>query len=339
MGINRLNTFLRQSIKVNWPRLVPLSQFKNKAVAVDIMITIYKFRYVALKIARDDGCLDVDMETMILSDSSDKQVGKIFATLILNFLSSFVKRKITPVIVFDGEPPQAKINCEKDRRNKNREKIKQAAIDRQQINLACCFTKTDLVSLTKDLCQSIGFPVLTAVDEGERLCAALCREGLVESVYTADSDVFAHGAPSQIHQRPGKVLFLEDGDLDVVEIYELDTILQHLGISMEQFQDTCILAGCDYNTHIKNIAFARAYKLILEHKNFSNLPTNIDTSCLNYQQCKELFSLKPAENLSLEPLTTLNMNKEINRFEQLDRWKDYDIASNIEFLWQCVDEL
>ena len=63
-----------------------------------------------------------------------------------------------------------------------------------------------------------------------------------------------------------------DANQDGKTIFNLDNILEELDINMDQFIDTCILAGCDYCGSIKDIGPMKGYKLIKDNIKIENIP-------------------------------------------------------------------
>ncbi|NIO45179.1 MAG: hypothetical protein GTN36_06555, partial [Candidatus Aenigmarchaeota archaeon] len=54
-----------------------------------------------------------------------------------------------------------------------------------------------------DILKNLGFPVLKATEEGEKLCSMLCIEGKVDAVYSRDTDVVAMGCPISFNEEAG----------------------------------------------------------------------------------------------------------------------------------------
>jgi flap endonuclease-1 len=99
----------------------------------------------------------------------------------------------------------------------------------------------------KRLLTLMGMPVVEAPCEAEAQCAALAKAGKVYAAASEDMDTMTFGAPRLVRrlwasESGGKVPILE---------FNLEKTLSGLDVTMDQFVDTCILAGCDYCPPIK----------------------------------------------------------------------------------------
>lgn len=91
--------------------------------------------------------------------------------------------------------------------------------------------------------ESMGMRYYKAPGEAEKLCCALCCNGVVDAVLSEDTDVLAYGAPvllSKIDYRKDEITFVH-----------FTKILDQLDWSYDRFRDLCILLGCDYNKRKK----------------------------------------------------------------------------------------
>lgn len=144
--------------------------------------------------------------------------------------------------------------------------------------------------LTKDLFTVLEIPFLTAPDEAERYASQLCVNGVIDAVLSEDTDVMVYGTP----------VFLSNINIyngTVCEIFS-DILLEEMDMTLSTFRDMCILLGCDYNSNIPSYGVKSVYKLIVEHKSIEKIleeiekkVPSVDSSCLKYQRCRELFSV------------------------------------------------
>ncbi|ELR16683.1 uncharacterized protein ACA1_089310 [Acanthamoeba castellanii str. Neff] len=125
----------------------------------------------------------------------------------------------------------------------------------------------------KKLLGLMGMPVVQAPagGEAEAQCAELCRAGKVFAVGSEDMDALTFGAPVLLRH----LTFSEARKLPIVEI-ELPKVLEGLGLTMEQFIDLCILAGCDYCDTIRGVGPKRALALIKQHGSVEQVIKNLD---------------------------------------------------------------
>lgn len=99
-----------------------------------------------------------------------------------------------------------------------------------------------------------GVQMLVAEHEAEATCAKLCRDGIVNYVFTDDVDALAFGAPNIVVDWPsigeiGKSLLLLGGTLRpafCAKIIHRHAVLQHFALEMDRFTMWCILCGTDF---------------------------------------------------------------------------------------------
>jgi 5'-3' exonuclease len=101
---------------------------------------------------------------------------------------------------------------------------------------------------TQTLCDILGIPYYISQGEAEVTCAILQKNGIVDAVYTADSDVLVLGCTCMVRK-----IYMYDN----VETINSEFIQNELGLTYEQFVLFCIFLGCDFCegivTKIKNI--------------------------------------------------------------------------------------
>ena len=176
----------------------------------------------------------------------------------------------------------------------------------------------------KEVVETLGLAVMQADGEAETLCAYMCVKGLVDAVLTEDSDVLVYKTP----------LFLckYDPQKETVNMIKYNELLDQLNLSSEQFVDFCIMCSCDYNDRIKlptkkgstkitGIGPIKAYNLLLKHGSIENIEymTELDTTPLIYQRCRELFSLPPMyDNIVLPYNMTVDWQRVDNLLNKYD---------------------
>lgn len=163
----------------------------------------------------------------------------------------------------------------------------------------------------KDFLLSIGIPLIQSVDEGERLACMLYHAGLVDAVFSTDTDCLVYRCKHIIHQ-----FFVEASQY--MPIYNYDVILETLKMSPSEFTDFCILLGTDYNNNIHKIGPVKALELIQTYSTIDKLPKEykkipIDTSKLNYDVCISIFTVCDPADLCASPMvTTIDLQKLAN---------------------------
>jgi flap endonuclease-1 len=225
MGIRYLNTYMKNKCK-NGIKTMQLKQLSGCSLAVDI--SIYMYRY--------------EMEDKLIENT---------ITLITTLLSY----DINPIFVFDGKPPEEKIqtlNIRKERRKEASEQCKEL-LEKIKTGDADCNDicnyekyKQDATRITREKVNTIkkiidGFNLTqyTANGEADELCAFLVLNGYCWGCMSDDMDMFVYGCNNIIR------------DVDIYTktavVYSLPMILYELNITYNNFKQVCILSGTDYN--------------------------------------------------------------------------------------------
>ncbi|CAH8627457.1 unnamed protein product [Heterobilharzia americana] len=116
----------------------------------------------------------------------------------------------------------------------------------------------------------MGVPFINAPGEAEAQCAALARSGKVYAVGTEDMDALAFGTPVLLRH----LTFSEARKMAIQE-FNLASVLEGLGLTMDQFIDLCILLGCDYVDTIRGIGPKKALDLLHKHQSI-DYPSTIE---------------------------------------------------------------
>lgn len=118
----------------------------------------------------------------------------------------FLEFDIKPVFVFDGTPPEMKLNELRKRRDlrekAHEEQIKaeeegnvEEALKQNKRNVK---VSREIVGQCKKLVQAMGMPIVEAPCEAEATCVAMLKKGLVYSIASEDTDCLTHGSPNFI---------------------------------------------------------------------------------------------------------------------------------------------
>ncbi len=380
MGIKDFSTLLKKHPGVL--ETLPVSYISRTKIAIDAMIFMYQYYSIAVYKSFDH------MDVLEQEEVDREEIRVDFLNKTMIGINNLLRKKITPIFVFDGNHRYLKSATVNERVGKRakakdqamklfleyRERIIESKEDvtdqitiigeddiREVVNQ---ITKDDLVGNTinqitdretisktiiqilkdkrepltptdtlmyevkrekklkqsvvidkddikvfRELIESVGIPTITARNDGEELCAALCRERKVFAAYTTDTDVLAFGSPVQLKS------IKKSG----IELTHLASILEVCEWTMNQFVDYCITLGCDFNTRMKQIGPARAMTLINKHTSIDKYPAkfrnwNLDTDNLKYEECREIFRMRPSTELCLEGLTDRELsNLKINK--------------------------
>ena len=235
MGIKHLNKLIRNNCYDALEK-VHFSKLRNKKLAVDISIYLYKYK----------------LENTLVES-------------IYFMISLFRLHNIIPVFIFDGKPPAEKKELLYERKEKKREAkdrynelndlLKEDLTNEeiQNIKEEMENEKKNFVKISqadidqvKDLIRIYGVTYYDAPGEAEELCAFLVKKGIVDGCISEDMDLFLYGCPKVY-----RYLSLANSTLI---LYNTENILQILNCNIEEFKLICILSGTDYyNFDIGNL--------------------------------------------------------------------------------------
>lgn len=240
MGIRYLNKFLQTNCKGSSIKRY-IEEYVGKTIVIDTNIFMYKFK------------LD------------DRLYEKFYM-----LCSMFHRHNVTPVFVFDGKSRKNKSAELEKRRNvkvkakhsydemlqqyksETNEEVKETisaklvSLHRQMI-----YITRDEINEVKSIIRGFGMEVIQAKHEGDEICAYLCKTGKVDACVSDDMDMFAYGCPiickyfSVVNET-----FIE---------YDVTKVVNELDVSIELFQQMCILSGTDYHAYY-NISLYPIYK-------------------------------------------------------------------------------
>jgi 5'-3' exonuclease len=255
MGIKGLAEFLRKKCPLAF---VPteLSQYRGLRVAIDVPIYAYKYAFYK---------------------TSPSDVDTVLNGFLRHHRSWTERYGMTCIYVFDGPAVAAK-RFEHDRREKARSSLKRKQLSdleelkaeaeeyitqgnsmqlfSVQLQMEAVNRRSTSVSSTeydclKELFTEKKIPFCVGEGDAEKKCAALCLEGAADIVATEDYDVLVCGAPRvlrNVTKSPEEV--------------HLQTVLDSLQFTMQQFVEFSVLCGSDFTTYLPNVGPAAAYKAI-----------------------------------------------------------------------------
>lgn len=312
MGINGLSNLLK---KASPPEQLE-EDLKIDIVAVDAPISLHVAKYCAKKLVMRRTKLAVE-------DPDENKIRSAMAAEFVQYACKLANAEngVLPVFVFDGEKcPEKEGTCLKRREaeEKTRKSIEALrasvnAIRENPLSMSLkdmvCMTQYEKLLLRdlsvshadtefiKRVLAALGFVVIKAKGEAEKLCTALCREGFVDAVVSKDTDNLAMGCPVLLTEACVR------GDRLVYKGYLIDKVLGDLEMSEEAFLDFCIACGCDFNTNMRGKGPAWLRK---EYKKLGNPrgewleDIKENTACLLYPRCRKIFSTEPARSLVSE---------------------------------------
>ena len=300
MGIKQLFKFLSEnanrSIKVQ-----TMENYTGRVLAVDASMCLYQF-VVAIRLGAEN------QHANLMNDAGEvtSHIGG-FLNRTLRMLEAGIK----PVYVFDGKPPEfksAELQERKEKREKAEAELKEAveAGDQEAVLKQTKRTVKVTPKMNQDirrLLQMMGCPIIEAPCEAEATCAEMVKLGKAYGAVTEDMDVLTFGSKVMIKNlfstqaggpsgsatsAPG----LKPGQKPVYEV-NLDTALEQLNISMDQFIDFCILCGCDYSDTLRGVGPHNGFKLIFEHGTIEEVINHVDAEKIPpnwmFKEARHLF--------------------------------------------------
>jgi flap endonuclease-1 len=239
MGVN-----LRE---IAFPKEVELPDLSGKVVAIDALNMIYQF----LSIIRDRFTGEP------LKDSGGNVTSHLSGLFYRT--ARLMEAGITPVFVFDGEPPSFKKGVQEERRRIKEEakmKLSEAlkAGDAEKIRLYSQQTASvtgEMLAEGKKLLCAMGVQCVQGPSEGEAQASYMSRNGLAFACGSQDWDSLLFGAERLVRnlgvsgkrKLPGKESYVKVNP----EIVELQSMLSSLSITREQLVMVGLLVGTDYN--------------------------------------------------------------------------------------------
>ncbi|CAG9333812.1 unnamed protein product [Blepharisma stoltei] len=314
MGIKQLMQLINDKAPGSVYKL-PLSRFSGQIVVCDASIALYQF-LISTQFSTKSGL-------GTLTDHEGNPTAHLLG--LLNRTLMLLENQIKPIWVFDGEPPNLKLQTISKRQlaKSEAEVLMKQAVEEQKQEDALKFRMRSVIiskNMANDaikLLNLMGLPIAIAPGEAEAECAQLVKSGHASVVATEDMDSLVFGAPYLLRGFNSK-------KQPLTEIcYE--EMLNGLGLSHAEFVDMCILLGCDYTEHIEGVGPVSAYKLI---KNFERIEKVLEF-------IKENKKYKIPENFDYEGARELFLNPKVKNNEEVNfQWTGPDEVGLKEFLVQ-----
>eukprot|EP01068_Selenidium_serpulae_P008981 Selendium_serpulae@DN5123_c0_g1_i1.p1 len=315
MGIKGLSKFLAD----NAPKAVKeqeFASFMGQCLAIDASMSLYQFM---VAIREGDGFQSLTNE----AGETTSHISGMLSRVV-----RLMEHGIKPVYVFDGKPPELKsgeLALRRDRRAAAEKQLAEAVEKGDKDEIKKFTSRT--VKVTKEhnedvktLLRLIGIPVVEAPCEAEAQCAVLCSANKVYGVGTEDADALTFGASILVRNLN---FSSEAKNKHPIVAINLETALEELGLTMDQFIDFCILCGCDYTADtIRGVGPATAFTLIKQHKNIETIIANIDTK---KHPVPDHFPFAEAREFFKNPEVTSPEEVEI-------KWRDPDFDALKKFL-------
>lgn len=167
---------------------------------------------------------------------------------------------------------------------------------------------TSNLALLKELLDQLGVPRHQAPGEAEAECARLQQLGIVDAVWSDDSDTFMFGCTVlvQFHKPEGHDFNSED----IVLVYTVDGLLRRSNLTKEGLLMYAILVGCDYTNGLPNFGNSMLLE-IAKHRGFQEAATLLASATIHPRELSKwramLLSMVkdrfPNRNFPLPPKT------------------------------------
>jgi len=285
----------------------------NKTVALDAYNILYQFLSI---IRQPDGTPLKDKNGNITSHLS----GLFYRTINL------MEKGIKPVFVFDGNPPELKLETVKKRKKTREESRKEWKKAKKEGRIKEAYKKatmsarlsSEMVEESIKLLEAMGIPSVQAPSEGEAQAAYMVKKEDAWAVGSQDYDALLFGSPRLLRnltitgrrKLPNKEKYVKI----VPELYKLEENLKNLEIDLDQLIDISILIGTDYNDGVKGIGPKTAIKVVKRGSE---------------QEDKKRSIVKSIENEVEEP------DKWLEEFEQIQKiFKNPNVSDDYVVDWE-----
>lgn len=289
MGILGLNKVLDERAPGH-DAYFDLKHYTGRTLAIDASMTIYQF-LIAMRSGYGAGGQANETLTSGNGETTAHLNGLFARTLRM------LDEGVRPVYVFDGEAPEMKRKLLENRRERvemARNKA-MALMEEGDAESAGRMAKqtvrldTKTVEESKRLLKLMGVAVVQSPGEAEAQCVELVKCGKAYAVVTEDMDALTFGAPIMLRHLSSASSKRGRGQHHIRQ-YTLDTLLQRLYFTQEQFIDLCILLGCDYGPKIKGVGPKTAFEGIRKHKHIEGfLATLNNPTEIPFNEMRELF--------------------------------------------------
>ena len=207
-------------------RQVKLNQYIGQIFALDASMAMYQFLISTQTIKTG----------WTISELKDKD-GNLTGHLIGMYHRTLklMECGIKPVWVFDGKPPEAKMNTLRGRkeRKEDAKKNEEEAKDKGEMEEALKFANQtiritpQMTADAKKMVTLLGVPMIEAPSEAEASCSILAKSQKANAAVTEDMDTLCFGCPILIRE-------LNSKDEEVTEV-NLAEALKGLDLTMDQF--------------------------------------------------------------------------------------------------------
>lgn len=284
------------------PKQIEMETLSGKVVAIDALNIIYQF----LSTIRDRFTGEP------LKDSSGNVTSHLSGLFYRT--ARMLENGITPVFIFDGEPPAFKKGTQDERRKIREEariKWEQAVRDgdTEKIRLYSqqAVTVDDaMLQEGKRLLAAMGVQCVQGPSEGEAQASSMNSKGVVYACGSQDWDSLLFGASRLVRnlavsgrrKLPGKETYVKVSP----EMVDLEEMLSSLSITREQLITVGILVGTDYNPGgVKGIGPKKALEMVIQKGGFESVMKEVSWDFdVDAMEIFDFFNNPPCVDVGLE---------------------------------------
>jgi len=289
-------------------REVDFRDLKGKTIAVDAFNAIYQF---LSSIRQQDGTPLKDFKGKVTSHLS----GLFYRNVAL--LSEGMKL----IYVFDGEYHVLK-NKTKEKRQEAKDIAEakfRTALEEEDVEgmgkYAKGFVKIEegMIEESKELLEAMGVVIVQAPGEGEMQAAELVKSGQAYAVGSQDYDALVVGADRLIQNLTlARKRRTVSGFVYIApEMITYEDVINHLGVTADQFICLAILVGTDFNPKgVKGIGPKKALALVREKKYPVTIFEDLEEQGRLDFDWKEVFEIFKKPNVTKEEIDFPKLDEE-----------------------------
>ncbi|PWN19624.1 PIN domain-like protein [Microstroma glucosiphilum] len=310
-----------------------IKSFFGRKVAIDASMSLYQF---LIAVRQGDG-------QQLMNESGETTshlMGFFYRTLRM------IEHGMKPMYVFDGQPPDLKKKVlegrfgKREEAREEEEEEKDIADNERLDQLARRQVRPTRQhnEEVRQLLKLMGIPCVTSPSEAEAQCAELCRAGKVYAAGSEDMDTLTFASPILLKH----LTFSEQKKMPVHEVH-LQSALEGMGLTMDQFIDLCILLGCDYMEPVKGIGPKTAFKLIKEYGSIEAVKEHLEEREEEKRKEAEKKGKDKARGVTFPELWPYKEAREIFKHPDVVKaddmelkWEQPDVEGLVKFL--CTDK-
>lgn len=272
-------------------------------IGIDMSIYVYKYICTFKLTTVNPVLLNTSQTTS--TQTSDNLDTTVIAGIIKKILQ-LIKLNITPVIVFDGKPPEAKLKTIESRKQ---------SIDPEILKRIKNIDYTKI----KNILTILGIPWIQSPGESDCVLTYLYLTKQIDYVLSNDLDILCYLARNAEVNNISRLCLLREIN-SRLQIFRLKDILKHLDMSPDQFVKLCILCGCDYTGTIRGIGPVKAKQFVKSNKDIQSdtCDYNLALTCFTLDPELQNQINEPYKNFKLQPFNEDNQSKIKQILKDLD---------------------